>query len=194
MWLVGWKLNGIRNGKVAPHSYVISSPKSIPSHWECIYPDHPGSGFARLRTGSCLFRSTMHRWDMVSIATCECGAEEPTAGHIITVDEETVAWMNKYQHLKSLPEINIFYIRRRRSLFIEFNKSKQSQICQNWFHQILQHKNLFLGSFLHSLEQLKIFLLLFSVLYTRYSKTSGTSDLQRPCVFVIKISTAVVCV
>ena len=38
----------------------------------------------RLRTGVGLFQSTMHKWGMAPTATCECGAEEQTADHVIT--------------------------------------------------------------------------------------------------------------
>ena len=63
----------------------------------------------RLRTGVGLFRSTMHKWGMAAKATCECGAEEQTADHIISscpiyhhpngarglvsIDESTEAWL-----------------------------------------------------------------------------------------------------
>ena len=35
----------------------------------------------RIRVG--FFRSSMHKWGMASMASCECGAEEQTADHII---------------------------------------------------------------------------------------------------------------
>ena len=38
----------------------------------------------RLRTGGGLFRATMHKWGMASTSTCECGAKEQSADHIIT--------------------------------------------------------------------------------------------------------------
>ena len=38
----------------------------------------------RLRTGVGFFRSSMHKRGMASTASCECGAEEQTADHIIT--------------------------------------------------------------------------------------------------------------
>ena len=37
----------------------------------------------RLQTGVSLFRSSMHKWGMVSTASCECGAEEQTADHTV---------------------------------------------------------------------------------------------------------------
>ena len=43
-WHVGRQPNEIRNGKVTPPAYVLSSLKATPSHWKCIYPDYPGSG------------------------------------------------------------------------------------------------------------------------------------------------------
>ena len=52
----------------------------------------PGTGLPRpasvrlnrLRTGVGLFRSSMHKWGMASTTSCECGAEEQTADHIVT--------------------------------------------------------------------------------------------------------------
>ena len=63
----------------------------------------------RLRTGVGLFRSTAHRWGVVASPSCECGAEEQTADHIINncnifrpprgeeglrvLDDETKQWL-----------------------------------------------------------------------------------------------------
>ena len=63
----------------------------------------------RLRTGVGRFRSSMHKWGLASSASCECGAEEQTADHVIlecpiyqapngihglmSVDDETVTWL-----------------------------------------------------------------------------------------------------
>jgi len=63
----------------------------------------------RLRTGVRLFRSTMHKWDLVPSADCRCGEEEQTADHILAscplyhppngtlglaaLDDNTVDWL-----------------------------------------------------------------------------------------------------
>ena len=63
-----------------------------------------------LKTGVGLFRGTMHKWGMSIIRTCECGAKEQSANHIITscpthlpphgalgilnLDDQTVAWLS----------------------------------------------------------------------------------------------------
>ena len=39
--------------------------------------------FNHLRTGVGRFRSNMHKWGLAQSMTCECGAEEQTADHII---------------------------------------------------------------------------------------------------------------
>ena len=65
---------------------LLSSPASTPSHWKCIYPDHPGSGL--IVSGLTLVYSIQKCTDEVAMAptaACECDAdEEQTADHIIT--------------------------------------------------------------------------------------------------------------
>ena len=64
----------------------------------------------RLRTEVSLFQSLMHKWGMISTASCECGAEEQTADHIydilfhippskwvrglLTVNESLARWLS----------------------------------------------------------------------------------------------------
>ena len=75
-WSIGW-----REGTSRLHSF-FDDMGALP----------PGMGLPRpawvrlnrLQTGVGFFRSSMHKWGMASTASCECGAEEQTADHIIT--------------------------------------------------------------------------------------------------------------
>ena len=70
----------------------------------------------RLKTGVSHFRATMHTWGMASTPTCEYGAKEQSANHIITscpthhppngalgisnLDDQTAAWLSeKYPNI-----------------------------------------------------------------------------------------------
>ena len=74
-WSIGW-----REGTSHLHSF-FDDVDALP----------PGMGLPRpawvwlnrLQTGVGLFWS-MHKWGMASTASCECGAKEQTANHIIT--------------------------------------------------------------------------------------------------------------
>jgi len=70
----------------------------------------------RLRTGVGRFRSCLYKWGMVSLAACECGAEEQTVDHVVLqcpvhrpphglhgltiLNDETTEWL-----LSTCPEI-----------------------------------------------------------------------------------------
>ena len=75
-WSIGW-----REGTSRLHSF-FDDVDALP----------PGMGLTRpawvqlnrFRTGVGLFRSSMYKWGRDSTASCECGAEEQTADHILT--------------------------------------------------------------------------------------------------------------
>ena len=78
---------------------------------EVIFPKPACAKLNRLRTGVGLFCSTAHKWGMVFMAACECGAKEQTVKHVITscsnyhnlngaralsdVDKTLVMWLTK---------------------------------------------------------------------------------------------------
>ena len=75
-WSIGW-----RQGTFRLHAFfddVDILPPGMGS------PRPAWVWLKRLRTGVGLFRSSMHKWGMASTASCECGAEEQNADHIIT--------------------------------------------------------------------------------------------------------------
>jgi len=62
-------------------SHIIPSPDPSPPGMTLHRPSWVRLN--RLRIGVGLFRSTMHKWGLLSSANCKCGAEEQTADHIL---------------------------------------------------------------------------------------------------------------
>ena len=75
-WSIGW-----REGTSCLHSF-FDDVDALPLGMGL--PRPAWVRLNRLWTAIGLFRSSMHKWDMASTASCKCGAEEQTADHIIT--------------------------------------------------------------------------------------------------------------
>jgi len=97
--------------------YEMAEKYFSPPHNPSLGPSPPGitipiPSWVRLNhlcTGVGLTRSTMHKWGLVSLAYCRCGAEEQTANHslvsfspyyplsgtlgLATLDDSTVDWL-----------------------------------------------------------------------------------------------------
>ena len=102
-------INGVRNGKPIQKDFALSSSTLAPKQSEWTLPRRAWVRFNRLRTGDRLFHSTAHKWDIATSLTCECGAEEQTADHVINdcpifsppngvhglrvLDDETKKWL-----------------------------------------------------------------------------------------------------
>ena len=76
-WSIGWREDTSRLHSFFDNVDALSTGMGLPRPaWVRLN---------RLRTGVGLFRASMHKWGMASTASCECGAEEQTADHIITL-------------------------------------------------------------------------------------------------------------
>ena len=86
---------GIRAARWADHSWSIGwreSTSRLHSFFDDVDALPPGMKLPRpawvrlnrFRTGVGLFGASMHKWRMALTASCECGAEEQTADHVIT--------------------------------------------------------------------------------------------------------------
>jgi len=74
-WNTEWQRN------TSLHRTFVPSPGTSPSG--LTVPRFSWVRLNCLRTGGGLFRSTMHKWGLVTSANCRCGAKEQTADHIL---------------------------------------------------------------------------------------------------------------